>query len=56
MFFWTGPDGLHARFGRDAAHAEWFYGFRLGHQDQPGQPHHPGLEHRPGRHQRTRRG
>ncbi len=26
---WTGPDGLHARFGRDAAHAEWFYGFRL---------------------------
>ena len=26
---WTGPHGLHARFGRDAAHAEWFYGFRL---------------------------
>ena len=26
---WTGPNGLHARFGRDAAHAEWFYGFRL---------------------------
>ena len=26
---WTGPDGLAARFGRDAAHAEWFYGFRL---------------------------
>ena len=26
---WTGPSGLHARFGRDAAHAEWFYGFRL---------------------------
>jgi len=26
---WTGPDGRHARFGRDAAHAEWFYGFRL---------------------------
>jgi Transposase DDE domain len=25
---WTGPGGLHARFGRDAAHAEWFYGFR----------------------------
>src|SRR5712691_5824571 len=25
----AGPDGLHARFGRDAAHAEWFYGFRL---------------------------
>lgn len=27
---WTGPGGLHARFGRDAAHAGWFYGFRLG--------------------------
>jgi Transposase DDE domain len=26
---WTGPNGLHARFGRDGAHAEWFYGFRL---------------------------
>jgi hypothetical protein len=26
---WTGPRGLHASFGRDAAHAEWFYGFRL---------------------------
>jgi hypothetical protein len=27
---WTGPgNGLAARFGRDAAHAEWFYGFRL---------------------------
>lgn len=26
---WTGPGGLAARFGRDAAHAEWFYGFRL---------------------------
>jgi Transposase DDE domain len=26
---WTGLNGLHARFGRDAAHAEWFYGFRL---------------------------
>ena len=25
----TGPDGLHARFGRDAAHAEWSCGFRL---------------------------
>jgi hypothetical protein len=22
-------DGLHARFGRWAAKAEWFYGFRL---------------------------
>ena len=27
---WDGPDGLHAGFGRDAAHGEWFYGFRLG--------------------------
>ena len=26
---WIGPGGLAARFGRDAAHAEWFYGFRL---------------------------
>jgi Transposase DDE domain len=27
---WTGPgNGVAARFGRDAAHAEWFYGFRL---------------------------
>ena len=27
---WAGPgNGLAARFGRDAAHAEWFYGFRL---------------------------
>jgi hypothetical protein len=26
---WIGPNGLHARFGRDAAHAEWFNGFRL---------------------------
>src|SRR5258707_12683295 len=26
---WTGPNGLAARFGRDAPHAEWFYGFRL---------------------------
>ena len=27
---WTGPgNSLAARFGRDAAHAEWFYGFRL---------------------------
>ncbi len=27
---WHGPDGLHAGFGWDAAHHEWFYGFRLG--------------------------
>ena len=27
---WTGPgNDLAARFGRDAAHARWFYGFRL---------------------------
>jgi hypothetical protein len=27
---WTGPgNDLVARFGRDGAHAEWFYGFRL---------------------------
>jgi hypothetical protein len=26
---WDGPNELHARFGRDAAHAEWFYGVRL---------------------------
>lgn len=26
---WVGPGGLHARFGRCAAKAEWFYGFRL---------------------------
>lgn len=27
---WCGPGELRARFGRDAAHGEWFYGFRLG--------------------------
>ena len=27
---WHGPGGLHAGFGWDAAHHEWFYGFRLG--------------------------
>lgn len=26
---WDGPNGLTAGFGRDAAHGEWFYGFRL---------------------------
>ena len=26
---WVGPDGLVAGFGWDAAHHEWFYGFRL---------------------------
>jgi hypothetical protein len=27
---WAGPAGLRAGFGFDAAHREWFYGFRLG--------------------------
>jgi hypothetical protein len=27
---WAGPGELHAGFGFDAAHREWFYGFRLG--------------------------
>jgi hypothetical protein len=27
---WYGPGGLRAGFGRDAAHGEWFSGFRLG--------------------------
>ena len=27
---WHAPAGLHAGFGWDAAHHEWFYGFRLG--------------------------
>jgi hypothetical protein len=26
---WVGPNELVARFGRDGAHGEWFYGFRL---------------------------
>jgi Transposase DDE domain len=26
---WDGPNGLRPGFGRDAAHGEWFYGFRL---------------------------
>ncbi|WP_448639389.1 transposase [Geodermatophilus sp. URMC 63] len=26
---WVGPGELVARFGRDGAHGEWFYGFRL---------------------------
>ncbi len=26
---WIGPNALVARFGRDGAHGEWFYGFRL---------------------------
>src|SRR5260221_4142193 len=32
---WTGPgNDLAARFGRDAAHAEWFYGFRLARSEE----------------------
>ena len=27
---WDGPEGLRAAFGFDAAHREWFYGFRVG--------------------------
>ncbi|MDT0331132.1 IS982 family transposase [Nocardiopsis lambiniae] len=27
---WAGPNDLVAGFGRDVAHGEWFYGFRLG--------------------------
>ena len=26
---WEGPNALRAGFGRDAAHGEWFFGFRL---------------------------
>src|ERR1035441_9867600 len=33
---WTGPNGLAARFGRDAAHAEWSCGFRLAIKTGPG--------------------
>jgi Transposase DDE domain len=34
---WTGPgNDLAARFGRDAAHAQWFYGFRLAVKTGPG--------------------
>ena len=51
----TSPgNDLAARFGRDAAHAEWFYGFPAGHQDRPGQPGGPGVEHRARRGQRAR--
>ena len=51
---WTGPDGLHARFGRDAAHAEWFYGFRLAIKTDLGSPDRARLEHRARRRQRAR--
>jgi hypothetical protein len=33
---WVGPNELVARFGRDAAHGEWFYGFRLAVQTDLG--------------------
>src|SRR4051794_2078070 len=32
----VGPNELHAGFGRDAAHGEWFYGFRLAVQTDLG--------------------
>jgi hypothetical protein len=36
---WTGPgNDLAARYGRDAAHAEWFYGFRLAVKTDLGSP------------------
>ena len=50
---WTGPNGLHARFGRDAAHAEWFYGFRLAAKTDLGSRSRAGLEHRARRRQRA---
>ena len=33
---WQGPGELRAGFGWDAAHREWFYGFRLGLRTDPG--------------------
>lgn len=47
---WTGPAGLAAGFGRDAAHAEWFYGFRLAVRADLGSR----LGRRAGRRQRAR--
>jgi hypothetical protein len=52
---WTGPgNDLAARFGRDAAHAEWSLRLPAGHQGRPRLPGHPRLEHRARRGQRTR--
>ena len=52
---WTGPgNDLAARFGRDAAHAEWFYGFRLAVKTDLGSRIVRG-EHRAPRRQRARR-
>ena len=47
---WTGPgNDRPARFGRDGAHAEWFYGFRLAIRTDPGRR----LVHRARRRRRT---
>jgi hypothetical protein len=53
---WTGPGGLAARFGRDAAHGEWFYGSRLAVKAGLGSRIVRGLGHRACRRQRARRG
>ena len=40
---WTGPgNDLAARFGRDGAHSEWFYGFRLAIRTDLGRSTRPG--------------
>ena len=54
---WTGPgNDLAARFGRDAAHAEWFYGFRLAVKTDLGSRIVRAWAIVPGRRQRARRG
>jgi hypothetical protein len=51
---WAGPgNDLAGRFGRDAAHADWFCGFRLA-IDRPGLADRAGLEHRARRRERAR--
>ena len=53
---WTGPgNDLAARFGCDAAHAEWFYGFRLAVRTDLGSRIVRGLGGRSRRRQRARR-
>jgi hypothetical protein len=53
----TGPgNDLAARFGRDAAHAGWFYGFRLAARTDLGSRIVRAWVHRAGRRQRARRG
>jgi hypothetical protein len=52
---WDGPNGLVARFGRDGAHAEWFYGFRLAIKTDLGSRIRLRLGHRARRRQRARR-